>query len=96
MGGRQLANATTKKGFIKYMKKSIVGSVFAPSGGDDSSDSEDEDPRQLAAAEAAEKERKRAGVPEILPDSLLSALAPKMMILSYCIKNIVLNQVGFL
>lgn len=55
---------------------------FAPSGGDDSSDSEGEDPKQLAAAEAAEKERKKAGIPEITPDSLLSAIAPKMMILS--------------
>lgn len=51
-------------------------------GANDDDDDEENDPEALAAEEAASKERKRAGLPELTPDSLNSAVANKMMSLS--------------
>jgi len=41
--------------------------------GDESEQSDDGEAQQLAAEEAASKERKRAGLPEICPDTLNSS-----------------------
>ena len=50
--------------------------------GDESSDEDSQTPEEVAQIEAAEKERKRAGLPEITDDSLPSSLANKVMILA--------------
>ncbi len=52
--------------------------------GDESEQSDDDggEAEQLAAEEAAIKERKRAGLPEISPDTLNSSIANKMLTLS--------------
>ena len=52
-------------------------------GDDDDDEYEDSiDPQELAAEEAAGKERKKAGIPEIHVDALNSSAAPKFLTLS--------------
>lgn len=67
-------------------KHSIINPAQTLKGENGPSDDDDDDdcPEALAAEEAAVKERKRAGLPEITPDTLNSAVATKM--LSLCPK----------
>lgn len=63
----------------------VFGKQPSLKGGSDGSDQSDEgdgEVEQLAAEEAAVKERKRAGLPEITPDTLNSSIANKMLTLS--------------
>lgn len=54
-----------------------------------------EEAQEVAAEEAAAKERKKAGLPEINLDDLNSRIAPKMLILSYELVMILKRIINF-